>query len=181
MLIDCLKTNTDPLPLPLKAPLSDLHVFFHVHSQTMILFHSGNNLDLSYMDTDSVYDPFRTASCDWISQYETLRLKQAHSHPIPAVHTGVLDLVTLAHLNGTHHAIMLLSFFLMCLCDPDGEDHRRPSTGSLGVQPRHDQLCHLTATRHPEWGGEAAVGLTGPQLESPTVCKITMKHIISLE
>ena len=51
----------------------------------------------------------------------------------------------------------------------DGEDNWGTSYGSLSVQPRHDQLCHHPATRQPERRGEAALDVSGSQLDTPTV------------
>lgn len=115
----------------------------------------GKKQDLSCIRTVSVYNAFHRASCDW-------RDRSTRLSPILLVHMGVLDLFMLTHLNGTQ-CNPFCSCFLTCVnCHPDGEDHRRSSTGSHGVQPRHDQLCHHAASGHSEWGGEAAVGLTGP-------------------
>lgn len=56
----------------------------------------------------------------------------------------------------------------LCLC-ADGENHGGAVSRSLGVQPRHDQLGCLPAAGQPERGGEAAVDVSGSQLDAATV------------
>lgn len=73
----------------------------------------------------------------------------------------MLDLCILAHLSGN---------CFVCLCT-DGEDNRGARTWGLSDQPRPDQLCRHPATRQPERGGAAAVDVSGPQLDAPTVSK----------
>lgn len=58
----------------------------------------------------------------------------------------------------------------------DGEDNWRTSYGSLSVQPCHDQLCHHPDTRQPERRGEAAVDVSGSQLDTPTVSTCVYTH-----
>lgn len=88
---------------------------------------------------------------------------------------GALDLCILSHQNGKWWRA---DFF--CVCVPtDGEDDRGAGHGRLGVQPRLDQRrCHA-ATRQPERGGKAAVDVSRPQLDPPTVRFCDKKCIFS--
>ncbi len=69
---------------------------------------------------------------------------------------------------------MVLSYLCVCVCVcvcvcADGKDNRWTVPGSLSIQPCIDQLCHRSAARQPERGGEAAVVVPGSKLDAPTV------------
>lgn len=79
---------------------------------------------------------------------------------------GVIDLCMLPLLNGNTRPRNVVARAHVCL---DGEDDWRASPGSRRFQSRPDQRRHHPATGKPERGGEAAVGVSGAQLDPPTV------------